>query len=68
MSTVIDQIKHEMKSEDNPTDESPIQRLIRSGDVRFAIDLSLSETGWRSKMTNARLATSLRTYGSDCWI
>ncbi|EFP76393.2 uncharacterized protein PGTG_02834 [Puccinia graminis f. sp. tritici CRL 75-36-700-3] len=71
MSTVIDQIKHEMKSEENPTDESPIQRLIRSGDVRFAIDLSLSETGWRSKMTNARLATSnelLRTYGSDCWI
>jgi hypothetical protein len=60
-----------MKSEENPTDESPIQRLVRSGDVRFAIDLSLTETGWRSKMTNARLATSnelLRTYGSDCWI
>ncbi|EFP78090.2 hypothetical protein PGT21_017606 [Puccinia graminis f. sp. tritici] len=62
MSSVIDQIKQEMKSEENPSDGSPIQRLVRSGDVRFAIDLSLSETGWRSKMTNARLATSNELY------
>ncbi|OAV95701.1 hypothetical protein PTTG_04825 [Puccinia triticina 1-1 BBBD Race 1] len=74
LSSVIDQLKQEMQSEgDDSSVESAIEKLIRSGEVRFAFDLSsdIVDYTWKYKMTNARLATSnelLRTYGSDCWI
>jgi len=72
LSSVIDQMEADMKSDPNASpNDTPIQKLIRSGMVRFAIDLSMCDTFLKSKMTNARLATPnefLRTYGSDCWI
>ncbi|KAI9615177.1 hypothetical protein H4Q26_011718 [Puccinia striiformis f. sp. tritici PST-130] len=71
LSIMIDQLEQEIKAEQPRSDDTAIQRLIRSGNVRFAIDLSPSENGMKTKMTNARIASSnelLRLYGSDSWI
>ncbi|KAI9629184.1 hypothetical protein KEM48_011030 [Puccinia striiformis f. sp. tritici PST-130] len=71
LSIMIDQLEQEIKAEQPPSNDTAIQRLIRSGNVRFAIDLSPSENGMKTKMTNARIASSnelLRLYGSDSWI
>ncbi|PLW21793.1 hypothetical protein PCANC_02922 [Puccinia coronata f. sp. avenae] len=73
----IDRIANEIKSDPNASAKNSIEKLVREGEVRFAIDLMAVESDLPSifdlkcKMANARLAISnelLRTYGSDCWI
>ncbi|POW14479.1 hypothetical protein PSTT_02989 [Puccinia striiformis] len=53
-----------------PSDPRSPQPECNLGGI-FAIDLSPSENGMKTKMTNARIASSnelLRLYGSDSWI
>lgn len=71
LSTVIDQLENEMQANTGDAPLSPIDKLVRSGEIRFAIELNFGDQGLILKPKNARIIASnelLRSYGSDCWI
>ncbi|MBW0476806.1 hypothetical protein O181_016521 [Austropuccinia psidii MF-1] len=71
ISSIIDQIKHDMKS--GPASLSPISQLLQSGQIRFTIRMVAHQNQRQIvlKPQPPRVISSnelLRTYGSDCFI